>query len=72
MLNQAIKGRFKEAIKQLTEEYGYAKHILIGFLAGISSNQGSFLSAIKVNFCESKILILFANGSTGLMKVTTP
>ena len=39
---------------------------------GISSDQGPFLSAIKVNFCPSKILILVVDGSTGLMKVNTP
>ena len=27
---------------------------------------------IKVNFCQSKILIPVANGSTGLMRVATP
>ena len=43
------------------------KQTFIRLSARISSNKGPFLSAIKVKFCQSKILIPVANGSTGAM-----
>ena len=75
VLNQVIKECFKEAIKKLRRVTLQQNKHLNGFFDKISSNQGPFiecLQEIKVNFRQSKILIPAANGSTGLMKVTTP
>ena len=64
VLNQAIKGRFKEAIKQFTEEKVKQKYTYRVSCWNIKQSR-TFLEcnqAIKVNFCESKILIPFTNG----------
>ena len=48
--------------------------MILNFLDKISSDQGLFNydQEIKVNFRRSKILIPVADGSTVLMRVTTP
>ena len=72
MLNQAIKECFKEMIKHVRRVILCKTSICKGFLLAIkdlskvqSNDQDKFLS-IK------KTLIPVADGSTGLMNVTTP
>ena len=70
-LNQAIKECFKEAIKQLIEQANQIiLYLAIKLLARISSDQGTLLSD-QGNFCQSKTLILVANGSIGLIGMTS-
>ena len=59
------------------DQHSSSVYLAIRFLARISSDQGTFLSAcnqaIKENhFRESKILIPAANSFTDYIKVTTP